>query len=212
MTSSLEKFQHWARKYFTMSGIEESKYRIQSLGNQGWMIRLATEDTPLVTLDFPVRDYRKSNEFGVSARCVDAELRLVSDATNLVEALDILCAILETKNPPPAPWTHAPSETSGAASKLQQWYWNSCDGNWEHDYDIQINPLPDPGWSLTIELIATEWEDLELEPITYRASEADWFHVRTTERGIRTTCGPLNLETAINESLAQLTPETMTYP
>ena len=36
--------------------------------------------------------------------------------------------------------------------ELQQWYYEQCDGEWEHNYGVSINTLDNPGWHVKIEV------------------------------------------------------------
>jgi hypothetical protein len=40
--------------------------------------------------------------------------------------------------------------------RLQTWYSSHCDGEWEHDFGVQIGTLHNPGWTLRIDLTGTE--------------------------------------------------------
>jgi hypothetical protein len=64
-----------------------------------------------------------------------------------------------------------------ALKRIQSWYKNQCDGDWEHSYGVRIETLDNPGWSLTIDLLDTSLEGVELE-ISNEISEFDWFHVK----------------------------------
>lgn len=41
---------------------------------------------------------------------------------------------------------------------LMRWYRVQCDGEWEHEYGIEIGTLDNPGWSLKIDLRGTALE------------------------------------------------------
>ncbi len=55
--------------------------------------------------------------------------------------------------------------------KLQLWYDQHCDGDWEHLYGISIETLDNPGWSVKIDLKDTLLEDVPFQPIKYGDSE-----------------------------------------
>lgn len=65
---------------------------------------------------------------------------------------------------------------------LQNWYAAQCDGDWEHDYGVQIDTLDNPGWSVVINLAGTSLEGAKFQPVdeSYR-SEDDWIHCRLLE-------------------------------
>jgi hypothetical protein len=39
--------------------------------------------------------------------------------------------------------------------RLQQWYAEHCDGDWEHTYGIHITTIDNPGWGVEINLAGT---------------------------------------------------------
>jgi hypothetical protein len=47
---------------------------------------------------------------------------------------------------------------------LQDWYASQCDGDWEHGYGVHIGTLDNPGWTLTVDLTYTDWEDVTTPP------------------------------------------------
>ena len=61
--------------------------------------------------------------------------------------------------------------------KLQIWYKNQCDGDWEHDFGIKIETLDNPGWSLTIDLQLTSLQSVEFEE-QKEVSGFDWYHIK----------------------------------
>jgi immunity protein 53 of polymorphic toxin system len=48
---------------------------------------------------------------------------------------------------------------------LETWFLSQCDGDWEHDARIEISTLDNPGWYLSIDLTATDLEDLGLREL-----------------------------------------------
>jgi hypothetical protein len=62
--------------------------------------------------------------------------------------------------------------------RLQVWYKNQCDGDWEHSYGIKIETLDNPGWSLTIDLLSTSLEDVVDFAEQQQISEFDWYHIK----------------------------------
>ena len=59
-------------------------------------------------------------------------------------------------------------------SWLQNWYYQQCDGSWEHIEGIKIETLDNPGWLLDISLIDTKYEDKEFNPIKDLRTDNDW--------------------------------------
>ena len=58
--------------------------------------------------------------------------------------------------------------------QIQSWYISQCDGDWEHQQQVKIETLDNPGWAVTIDLIGTELENVIFETIQYgTGKEAD---------------------------------------
>ena len=45
---------------------------------------------------------------------------------------------------------------------LQDWYLAQCNGDWEHEFGIKIDTLDNPGWSVVIDLLGTNYENKKL--------------------------------------------------
>src|SRR5438874_9455169 len=48
---------------------------------------------------------------------------------------------------------------------LQKWFAKHCNGDWEHDFGIQIETLDNPGWRIKINLIGTALEGKAFAPV-----------------------------------------------
>lgn len=57
---------------------------------------------------------------------------------------------------------------------IQDWYEAQCDGDWEHDYGVEINTLDNPGWMVKVDLTGTSLEG------------ASFATVDETHRGLKT--------------------------
>lgn len=54
---------------------------------------------------------------------------------------------------------------SDELTRLQDWYDEHCDGDWEHSYGVHIETLDNPGWSLRIDLSGTRYSGRKLEMV-----------------------------------------------
>ncbi len=61
---------------------------------------------------------------------------------------------------------------------LEHWYSSRCDGDWEHQYGVEITTIDNPGWSVTIDLVYTDWQDLEIKYQDFETSKNDWYGYR----------------------------------
>ncbi len=60
---------------------------------------------------------------------------------------------------------------------LENWFESQSDGDWEHHYGIKIETIDNPGWSVTIDLNYTNFENLDIDYKLYELSEDDWYGV-----------------------------------
>jgi hypothetical protein len=86
--------------------------------------------------------------------------------------------------------------------QLQDWYAAQCDGEWEHDYGVDIGTLDNPGWRIRIALAGTALAPRELERIHIARAETDWVEAWLEDGGWHAACGPLNLAEALGLFLA----------
>jgi hypothetical protein len=77
---------------------------------------------------------------------------------------------------------------------IQQWYYKNCNGDWEHDENITITTIDNPGWSLTIKLEETYLENKMYKEIFNDKSQVDWYCCRVEHNKFLGDGGPLNLK------------------
>ena len=90
--------------------------------------------------------------------------------------------------------------------RLQIWYKNQCDGDWEHDFGIKIETLDNPGWSLTIDLQLTSLEGVEFEE-QKEVSEFDWYHLKIKNWKYVASGDPSKLNFLITYFLNEIVPK-----
>ena len=78
--------------------------------------------------------------------------------------------------------------------KLQEWYHNYCDGEWEHDFGVEIGTIDNPGWRVKINLVGTKNENILFNKIKIERSEDDWVRVWIENKIFNVACGPSNLK------------------
>lgn len=76
---------------------------------------------------------------------------------------------------------------------LQSWYFNNCDGDWEHDQRVIITTIDNPGWSITIKLEGTIVENEKFSEKFVEHSDLDWFCCRVNNKEFLGDGGPHNL-------------------
>jgi hypothetical protein len=80
---------------------------------------------------------------------------------------------------------------------LQDWYQSQCDGDWEHQYGVCITTIDNPGWYLSIDLIYTPFQDIEIELKNFEKDVTDWFSYKVKEGKYEAFGDPSKLETLI---------------
>ena len=79
--------------------------------------------------------------------------------------------------------------------KLEEWYADQCDGDWEHGSGVKIDTLDNPGWRVDIDLEGTELEDKELSEFKDNYDdEIDWMVCKKEGNKFSGNCGPNRLE------------------
>jgi hypothetical protein len=86
------------------------------------------------------------------------------------------------------------SEPATLLQRLQNWYLQECNGDWEHSYGVKIETLDNPGWLVTIDLTETNWEQLRVARRSTERSENDWVQVEVSSGKFVGCGGPMNLE------------------
>lgn len=64
---------------------------------------------------------------------------------------------------------------------IQTWFFEQCDGDWEHGYGIQIETLDNPGWRVFISMENTNMKGKLFESINIERTETDWIHCKTED-------------------------------
>ena len=62
--------------------------------------------------------------------------------------------------------------------QLQEWFARQCDASWEHQYGVAISTLDNPGWSLKVDLKATDLAEQAFDEVKIDRSESDWLVMR----------------------------------
>ncbi len=61
---------------------------------------------------------------------------------------------------------------------LQNWYLQTCNGDWEHQYGMSISTLDNPGWQIAINLKDTPLEKKNFATLEKgKEDDEDWYQV-----------------------------------
>ena len=94
-----------------------------------------------------------------------------------------------------------PSENLDILSRLEAWFKAECDGEWEHNYGINIETSDNPGWIIKIDLSETSLFGLGSAEKRCDVSEKDWINVKISELIFEGSCSAGKLLELIDEFL-----------
>lgn len=81
-----------------------------------------------------------------------------------------------------------------ALSRLQEWYLDQCNGDWEHEYGVHVGTLDNPGWMMAVDLVGTSLEGSLFDRVSIqRPGENDWIDCKIDEGKFVGFGGPENL-------------------
>ena len=88
-------------------------------------------------------------------------------------------------------------------ARLEAWYLRQCNGDWEHQYGVTIDPLDNPGWSVTIDLTGTKLERVPYNRLSQNApSDQNWLDCRVERGKWKGVGAPLKLNELLEEFLS----------
>jgi hypothetical protein len=76
-----------------------------------------------------------------------------------------------------------------ALDRLAQWYSAQCDGDWEHEFGIELGTLDNPGWSLSIDLSETGLEGVPFAEVSDLESASEWITCKVVGQKFEGRCG-----------------------
>ncbi|MCZ6874441.1 MAG: immunity 53 family protein [bacterium] len=84
--------------------------------------------------------------------------------------------------------------------RIQSWYLAQCDGDWEHQFGVQIETLDNPGWLVKINLSCTGLADTDFETVEYgvgkngHPDDAQWLACKVEDNMFKGAGGPEKLD------------------
>ncbi len=58
---------------------------------------------------------------------------------------------------------------------LTNWFMSNCNGDWEHENQIKIYTVDNPGWSIQIDLTGSSLESVETDYFRVENGSSDWY-------------------------------------
>lgn len=76
---------------------------------------------------------------------------------------------------------------------IQDWYYQYCNGDWEHNEHFSIRNIDNPGWRVSINLEDTHCEGEKFESIDVEKDTNDWYQCFLRDGKFEGAGGPSNL-------------------
>jgi hypothetical protein len=64
----------------------------------------------------------------------------------------------------------------GLINGIVEWFLNECNGDWEHENQIKIETVSNPGWLVKIDLRNTSMENIKYEKNSVDKND-DWYFI-----------------------------------
>lgn len=65
--------------------------------------------------------------------------------------------------------------------ELMNWFEAQCNNDWEHGTGISIETIDNPGWSINIDLVGTNMENIVFNDILVDNGDNDWYFCRVED-------------------------------
>ena len=83
--------------------------------------------------------------------------------------------------------------------QLQAWYFDRCDGEWEHLHVISIGTIDNPGWKIYIDFADTYLAGRIFEDVQVKGSETgSWYDCKIRGCVFEAFCDPNGLSTVLS--------------
>jgi hypothetical protein len=91
-----------------------------------------------------------------------------------------------------------------ALARLQAWFIENCDGDWEHTNVLRIETLDNPGWHLHVDIYETDLHDRPFTEVAYglNADTQNWIHCKVEAGTFHGFGGPEKLREILETFLA----------
>lgn len=83
--------------------------------------------------------------------------------------------------------------TAALMSRIEAWYKDRYDGDWEHSYGVSITTLDNPGWNVEIDLVETPWSHVTKRFLRNERTDSDWVQFEVKDGKFAGSGGIANL-------------------
>lgn len=93
-------------------------------------------------------------------------------------------------------------ENIDVLNKVERWFADQCDGDWEHSHGISIETLDNPGWYVEISILETEWAETLIPLVNMERSDSNWFRFEVSQGKFTASGGISNLGEILSKFLS----------
>ncbi|MGK5595736.1 MAG: Imm53 family immunity protein [Parachlamydiaceae bacterium] len=153
MNTTLDEIQEWYESQCNGDWEHSYGFNIKTLENPGWRVLIAVAETEWEDEPFSKLMIKRTDDDWMHCKVKRRYFKVYGRAGNLIEIFDIFLI-----------WTESPSPSKDMISSLdrfQEWYKTQKD---EH-YEVTLDTLDNPGWTLKVTLTETRLKDKSCERI-----------------------------------------------
>lgn len=175
--------EDWCASYWTTDAKRKLRLVVGTLDNPGWDVRIScaltnTEGDPPTLLKV-----RRAEHDWLLCRGDGSSFDGCGGPLNLAQILEVFRGCHEPNTDHAAEsdtreWNEWPGPAVDILTWLQAWYCMECNGDWEHQYGVEIRTLDTPAWGVRIDLADTAMESEPMKPVAVRYGEDDWLECR----------------------------------
>ncbi|EQA62949.1 Imm53 family immunity protein [Leptospira alexanderi] len=147
----------------------ENQINIYTVSNPGWTFKVGLKSTELENYEIESDLFETEETDWYFYFIRDSVYKASGDTSKLPILVEAFRSIWENKE------FVFSSESETMFSWLMKWYESQCDGDWEHEYGIDINTKQDRGWQVKIEVNFTELDGVAIDHSLIQKGAGDWY-------------------------------------
>ncbi len=183
MDITLDEIQEWYESQCDGDWEHSYGFHIKTLENPGWKVLIAVAETEWEDEPFSELTIKRVDDDWVHCGVKDRYFTGFGGPGNLKEIFDVFLEWIGS--------TMASKEMITSLDRFQEWYKAQKD---EH-FEITLDTLDNPGWTLKVTLTETKLKDKPCEEISIdREDEDDWLRRWVKDEKFRCCGGPKNLD------------------
>ena len=184
----------WLENWFFQNCDEnwdKEKIFIETIDNPGWLLtfKLIKSSYENKTLDKMIE---RTEEDWIDCIIKNNKLTIAGGPFNLSEIIHYFRNWVEDKN-------EDRIVEDEMINWMQDWYYEHCDGDWEHEGRFRIKTVNDVGWHFSMNVNETHCEDKIFDEIEVKSNETDWYKCFVEKNDFQGYGGIFNLLDILKE-------------